>query len=83
MGKMRITCAGAESGEVELDHSHVDEGWINKWGKHDQPVNYIGAGYIAGVFAALFDQPNQTYTASETQSIVSGAERSLFTVVTR
>ena len=33
LGKMRVVSAGRESGEVELEHSHVDQGWIKKWGE--------------------------------------------------
>jgi len=83
LGKMRVTCAGAYSGEVTLDHSHVDEGWIRKWGKSEQPVNLIGAGFIAGLFDALFGKPARSFTAIETQSIVSGAPCSRFSVVAR
>lgn len=83
LGKLRVTCAGFESGEVILEHSHMDEGWIKKWGKHDQPVNLIGAGFIAGMFAAMFGKPVRSYTAIETQSIVSGADCSRFSVVAR
>lgn len=83
LGKMRVTCAGRDSGEVTLDHSHVDEGWIKKWGKCDQPVNLIGAGFIAGLFAAAFNKPVRSFTAIETQSIVSGAPCSRFSVVAR
>jgi hypothetical protein len=83
LGKLRVTCAGSDSGEVSLDHSHVDEGWIKKWGKCDKPVNLIGAGFIAGLFAAMFGKPTRSYVAIETQSIVSGASCSRFDVVTR
>lgn len=83
LGKMHVACAGPDSGEVTLEHSHVDEGWIKKWGKHHQPVNYIGAGFIAGLFAAVFDRPAGSYVATETQSLVSGAECSRFAVVCR
>ena len=83
LGKMRVTCAGPESGEVAIEHSHVDEGWIHKWGKRDTPVNFIGAGFIAALFAAVFDHPVRTYVATEIQSIVCGAACSRFTVVVR
>lgn len=83
LGKMRVTCAGADSGEVTLEHSHVDEGWIKKWGKYDRPVNLIGAGFIAGLFAAVFGKPVRSFIAIETQSIVSGAADSRFNVVAR
>lgn len=81
LGKMRVACAGPESGEVTIEHSHVDEGWINKWGKNDTPVNFIGAGFIAALFAAVFDKPVRSYFATETQGIVCGAPCSRFTVV--
>ena len=81
LGKMTVVCAGSESGEVVLEHSHVDEGWIKKWDRRDAPVNFIGCGYIAAVFAAVFDRPARSFDVCEVQSIVSGAECSRFTVV--
>lgn len=81
LGQMQVICAGMESGEVNLLHSHVDEGWIKKWGKRDQPVNFITAGYIAGMFNALFGCAPRTYHVVESESIVSGAEQSKFEVV--
>ena len=83
LGKMRVTCAGPESGEVTVEHSHLDAGWLKKWGQHSTPVNFIGAGFIAAAFAAVFGRPVRTYVATETQSIVSGADSSRFTVVAR
>jgi hypothetical protein len=81
LGKMRVICAGSDSGEVTLEHSHVDEGWIKKWGKYDKPVNLIGAGFIAGLFDALYDKPVRSFAVVETQGIVSGAAASKFSVV--
>jgi len=83
LGRMRVTCAGPESGEVTLEHSHVDSGWIKKWGQHSGAVNYIGVGFINAMFAAVFDRPVRTFVATETQSIVSGAPCSRFTVAVR
>ncbi len=57
LGQMNVVCAGPESGEVELLHSHVDEGWIKKWDKRSAPVNFITSGYIAGMFSAVFERP--------------------------
>jgi len=81
LGKMTVRCASPESGEVELSTSHVDQGWIKKWGHKDQPVNFIGWGYISAMFSAVFDKPTRAYSVTETQSIVSGAETSRFEVV--
>ncbi len=81
MGQMEVQCAGRESGEVELIHSHVDEGWLKKWGQRDKAVNCITAGYIAAMFAAAFDLPPRSYSVNEVASIVSGAESSKFDIV--
>ena len=81
LGQMKVICAGTDAGEVELLHSHVDEGWIKKWGKRDKPVNFISWGYIAGMFAAVFGRAARSFRVHETASIVSGAPRSKFEVV--
>lgn len=80
-GKMRVVCAGPDSGEVALDFSHVDAGWLKKWGKHDGALNYMACGFIAAMFAMVFDKPPRFYRVLETQSIVSGAACSRFNVV--
>lgn len=81
LGKLKILCLGRSSGIAELTHSHVDEGWIKKWGKHDKPVNYMSAGFIAAAFAAVLDAPIKSFKAVETESIVMGSEKSRFNVV--
>ena len=81
LGQIKITCASPDSGEAELTHSHIDQGWIAKWGKRDKPVNFITCGYISGLFSAIFDKPRRSYSVFETQSIVSGAETSRFEAV--
>ena len=58
----------------------MDEGWIKKWGKRDKPVNFITQGYLCAAFAAVYNQPQGSYKVSETQSIVSGADKSVFSV---
>lgn len=82
LGKMKVKCMGPDSGEVELAHSHVDEGWVKKFGKSETPVNFITAGYVAGLFAAIQDKQPRSFSVKEVQSIVSGADSSLFEVVT-
>lgn len=65
---------------AEMPHSHVDEGWIKKWGQRETPVNFMGQGFIAAAFALAQGGQPADYQVSETQSIVSGAETSRFTV---
>jgi len=83
LGQMRVLFAGPDSGEVELLHSHVDSGWIKKWGQREQPVNFITCGYIAGLFSAVFNPPVRSFDVFETQSIVAGAATSRFKVIAR
>lgn len=82
-------CSFVGLGELKLDikqnaaemfHAHIDEGWIKKWSKRDEPVNFIGQGYIAAVFSAVHDTGIGSFHVEETQSIVSGAETSKFKV---
>ena len=80
LGKLEVKCAGACAGEVEMKYSHVDEGWLKKWGKSETPVNYIGWGYVTALFSAVFNKPVRTYVAIEHQSIACGAKTSIITV---
>ena len=81
LGQMNVLFLGHESAEVELLHSHVDEGWIKKWGKRQAPVNFITQGYIAALISLVNNKSVKNYTVIEEESIVSGAERSLFKAV--
>ena len=76
MGKMDIVSGDDNGGEIDMPIAYVDEGWVKKWGKYKEPVNFIGVGYVCGMFAAVFDKPVRTYNVTETQSRVMGAEKS-------
>jgi hypothetical protein len=80
LGKMKVLALGDDSGEVRLLHSHIDEGWIKKWGHYDKPVNYIVGGYISALFSSVLNAPRHAFNTLETESIVMGAERSTFKV---
>lgn len=81
LGRLEVTFAGGDSGEVTLHHSHIDEGWIKKWGKREAPVNFITCGYISALFAAVFDRAPRTFVTQELESIVAGAAKSRFQTV--
>lgn len=70
----------ADGGTVSITHSHVDEGWLKRWGQNDRPINYIGQGYIKGAWAAIFDRKPSTLNVEEVQSIVCGAPMSRFSI---
>lgn len=80
MGKMVVISSNENGGEVEMPVAYVDEGWVKKWGKYKEPVNFIGMGYVAGMFAAAFGKPTRMYNITETQSRVMGADKSVFRV---
>ncbi|MEY3219376.1 MAG: hypothetical protein RIT27_733 [Pseudomonadota bacterium] len=80
LGKMQINYLTDYTGEIELLSSHLDEGWLKKWGKHDVPINYITAGFCAAMFESILNQPARAFSVKEIQSIVMGAETSLFKI---
>lgn len=79
MGSLSITFAPS-GGKAEMRHSHVDEGWIEKWGRTDYPVNFMGNGYLAAVFALAAGRLVGGYRVEETESIVTGAPLSRFVI---
>jgi hypothetical protein len=81
LGKLHVVCAGPESGEVELTSSHVDQGWVAKWGERDEPVNFLTRGFIAAMFCAVFNRSTRSYRVTEIESIVAGAPQSRFEAV--
>jgi len=81
MGLGRVEMTGSSAGgEARLLRSHVDEGWLKKWGKHDKPVNHVTCGYLAALFAAAFDKPARTYAVMEVESVAVGASEGKFVV---
>ena len=80
LGQMKVLSAEQVSGTVALEHSHVDEGWIKKWGKNDQVVNYITCGYVAALFATAYGRTAHSYAVNEVEGIVTGAQESRFVV---
>lgn len=80
LGKIIPVSINESGGEIEMPNSHVDQGWLKKWGQHKVPVNYIGAGFIAGMFRAIFEKPERFYKVTETRSIVKGDKSSYFNI---
>jgi hypothetical protein len=78
LGVAAFECSPKDA-SITMNHSHVDEGWIKKFGKRTARVNFIGEGYIKGACAAIFDlrSPNAVQV-TEQQSIVCGARQSRF-----
>lgn len=80
LGTIEVSSADESGGEVIMRHSHVDEGWVKKWGTNDTAVNFIGSGFVGAMFAAAYGKPAGSFVVEEDMSIVSGAGHSLFNV---
>jgi len=81
MGLLCFERTGEVSAQARMDHSHVDEGWLKKWGRREKPVNFIGQGYLAAAMAAIYGLPAGSFVVNEKQSIVAGAKASVFSIV--
>jgi len=78
LGTLDVQFMGNDSGKVVSKSSHLEEGWIKKWKKFDQSVNYIGCGYVSALLAAVLDKPAGTYKTFESASIVKGDPHTVF-----
>ena len=81
MGKVKITSLGVSCGGAELTSSHVDEGWLKKWGKHKSPINHITRGFLAAVWSLLNDVNIGIFEVVEVSSIVMGNAKSEFKII--
>jgi len=81
LGKMVIT-GDENGGEIRLLRSHVDEGWVKKWGVHNKPINHFTCGYVAAMFGAAFNKPARSYVVTEVASIAAGDSEGKFIVKT-
>ncbi len=83
MGLIEISSSDASGGAAKMEYSHLDEGWLKKWGGSDKPVNIITRGFLAGVFAAVYDKPPRSYYVEETKSLARGDKAGEFTITLR
>lgn len=81
MGNVKITAFGNAIGFAEMSHSHLDSGWIKKWGKSTKPINHITRGFLAAVWSLVNDELLKTYDVTEVDSIAMGSEKSTFQIV--
>lgn len=81
MGILRFVGVGKYEVVAEMEYSHIDEGWLKKWGGSDKPVNFFTAGFVAAVSALVNGKPARTFKVTETQSLACGDEKSEFKAV--
>jgi len=71
LGKMEVF-GNDHGGEVKLQRSHVDEGWVQIFGNSPKFVNHFTCGYLAAMFGAAFGKPARGYNVYETASMAMG-----------
>lgn len=81
LGNIEVVFLGNDSAEIKSASSHVELGWIKKWGKYDKSVNYIGCGFVAAMCSAILEKPIGIFEVNEIKSIVKGDAFTLFKVV--
>lgn len=81
MGQIRFTCVEKYAVAAEMQFSHVDQGWLEKWGKRDKGINFITQGFVAAAAALFAGRPAGSFTIRETRSLVAGDEVSVFKAV--
>lgn len=78
LGIIEVDFIGDFSAKIISTNSHVEQGWIKKWGKFDKSINYIGCGYVSAMLSAILGEPIGKFNTFETQSIVKGSKQTIF-----
>lgn len=83
LGNIEFAYIGTDQAKVVMTHSHVDQGWIKKWGNREagKPVNFIVQGLLQAAFNAILELPVGSCKCLETRSIVCGDKESHFSIV--
>jgi predicted hydrocarbon binding protein len=83
MGLIRFKGVGKYAVTAVMEYSHIDDGWLRKWGGREKPVNFITAGYVAATASLFTGRPTKSFEVNEVQSLVRGDEISKFKAVLR
>lgn len=81
MGQIRFKCVEKYAVSAEMEFSHVDQGWLEKWGKRDKEVNFITQGFVAAAAALFSGKSPGSFTVIESRSLIAGDEVSVFKAV--
>lgn len=64
--------------QAKMEYSHIDEGWLKKWGNYKKPVNIITRGFIEAVAAHIGLKTPSRIEIEETKSLCRGDDVSQF-----
>ncbi len=78
LGTIDIKYISESSAEIVSKNSHIDKGWVMKWGNNDKAVNFIGRGYISAMLSVILAKPIGTFKTYEIKSIVKGDNETVF-----
>ena len=81
MGLLKFTAVGKYAVSAEMEYSHIDEGWLKKWGGREAPVNFITSGFISAASSIFNNKPVKSFDTKELKSLVCGDEISQFKAV--
>jgi hypothetical protein len=81
MGLIRFTGVGKYATTAVMEYSHLDEGWLKKWGSRDKPVNFFTCGFVAAVAALINGKKPRSFTVKEHKGLVCGDDVSSFKAV--
>ncbi|MGD8564530.1 MAG: hypothetical protein PVG03_18460 [Desulfarculaceae bacterium] len=81
MGLIEFKAVGPFAVTAEMDYSHVDEGWLKKWGSRPEPVNFFTCGFVAAVAALTTGRQPRSFEVNEVKSLVAGDDKSVFKAV--
>jgi len=81
MGKIEFQEVGKFIVRAEMPYSHVDQGWLQKWGTASQPINLITVGLVAAVASLANRKLPRSYTVKEIKSLVQGDDKSVFKAI--
>jgi hypothetical protein len=80
MGLIEIVSSTETVGSATMEYSHLDAGWLSKFGAFNSPVNFFTQGFLAGAFSAIYDKPLGSYVVDESKSLVKGDAVSQFDI---
>lgn len=80
MGQIVISAYQESGGEAILTRSHVEEGWLKKFGKSVEFVDLITPGYLSGLFSLAYNKQLRFYSIRQTSSIAKGESSTRFVI---
>jgi len=83
LGEIKLHADSATGGTATLSRSHIDEGWVKKYGNSKVPVNHVARGFLAGAFEVIHGKPLRSYDVEESASMAMGKAKGDFVIKER